>query len=83
ILENSYSPSKELEAKLLKRCKEYLSKWSVPQEFIFRDELPLTQIGKISYVELENEIKEELKIKKSKENKPIFSEDIIDNSYDE
>ncbi|MDR0901092.1 MAG: AMP-binding protein, partial [Methanobrevibacter sp.] len=40
ILENSYSPSKELEAKLLKRCKEYLSKWSVPQEFIFRDELP-------------------------------------------
>ncbi|KZX10015.1 AMP-binding protein [Methanobrevibacter filiformis] len=60
ILEDGCSPSKELEHKLLKRCKEYLSKWSVPQDFVFRDELPLTQIGKISYVDLEKEILDEI-----------------------
>lgn len=64
ILKEGYTESNELKTELLNLCKEYLSKWSIPQEFIFRKELPLTQVGKISYVELENEIINEFEQKK-------------------
>ena len=73
VLENDYEYSKNLENELLARCKEYLSKWSVPREFIFRDELPLTNVGKISYVDLQNEIMAEIE---EKESDSIYPEDI-------
>jgi long-chain acyl-CoA synthetase len=60
ILKDSKIASPELENDLLKWCSKYLSKWSIPQEFVFREELPLTQLGKISYLELQNEIRDEL-----------------------
>lgn len=60
VLEDGYEDSAALEKELLARCKEYLSKWSIPREFIFRQELPLTNVGKISYVDLQNEIMGEI-----------------------
>ena len=60
VLEEKYEQSNELKSKLLERCREYLSIWSTPQEFIFRDELPMTQVGKVSYIKLQNEVLKEL-----------------------
>jgi len=60
VLNENYKESNELESELLKRCREYLSIWSTPQEFVFRDELPLTKVGKVSYIELEKEVLREL-----------------------
>jgi len=60
ILEDGYKQSLALEKELLARCKEYLSKWSIPREFVFRDELPLTKVGKISFLDLQNEIMAEI-----------------------
>ncbi len=73
VLEEGYKYSNALEAELLARCKEYLSKWSIPREFVVRNELPLTNVGKVSYVGLQNEILAELE-----ETKPesIYPEEI-------
>ncbi|MDR2967139.1 MAG: AMP-binding protein [Methanobacteriaceae archaeon] len=71
VLDEKYSESNELESKLLEMCREYLSIWSTPQEFIFRTELPLTQVGKVSYLELQKEVIKELE----------ESDNIIDSIY--
>lgn len=60
VLEDGYKNSSALEKELLARCKEYLSTWSIPREFVFREELPLTNVGKVSYVDLQNEIMDEI-----------------------
>lgn len=75
VLEDGYKYPNDLEKELLARCKEYLSKWSIPREFVFRDELPLTNIGKISYVDLQNEIMAEMEEKASDS---IYSEITIE-----
>jgi len=71
VLEDDYKYSYSLEKELLARCKEYLSKWSIPREFVFRDELPLTKVGKISYIQLQNEIMAEIE---NKNRDSIYSE---------
>jgi len=63
VLEDGYKQSPALEKELLARCKEYLSKWSVPREFVFRNELPLTKVGKISFLDLQKEIMAEIEEK--------------------
>lgn len=73
ILENGYEPSLSLKSDILKHCREYLAKWSSPREFVFRDELPLTKVGKISFTELEKEVQKEIEDK----NKGIFSDNSI------
>jgi len=73
VLEDNYEYSKDLEDELLARCREYLSTWSIPREFVFRDELPLTKVGKVSYIELQNEIMAELE---EAESDTIYPEDI-------
>ena len=74
VLEEGYEKSDELEAELLARCREYLSLWSNPEEFIFRDELPLTKVGKVSYTELEKELIKELE--ESGKNDSLISDDV-------
>jgi long-chain acyl-CoA synthetase len=76
ILKDNYKYSKELESELLATSKEYLSKWSVPREFVFRKKLPLTKLGKISYVDLQKEIMLELE---EKNNDSIYCEGIAIN----
>ncbi|MGI9658590.1 MAG: AMP-binding protein [Gaiellaceae bacterium] len=40
---------------LIEHCRERLIKWSCPREIEFRDELPLTRLGKVDYRALEAE----------------------------
>jgi long-chain acyl-CoA synthetase len=47
--------SKELAKELMNYCQEHLIKWSCPEEIEFRNELPLTLIGKVAYGILEKE----------------------------
>ena len=75
ILNDEYEESHDLRSKLLERCREYLSVWSIPQEFIFRDELPLTQVGKVSYIKLQNEVIKELE-ESSKNMDSIYPDDV-------
>jgi long-chain acyl-CoA synthetase len=80
VLEKGYETSNELQNELLACCKEYLSKFSIPREFIFRDELPLTKVGKISYTELEKEVMNEI----NKDNEPLIPlENIGIDEYEE
>jgi long-chain acyl-CoA synthetase len=44
-----------LAAELIEHCRRELIKWSCPRDVEFRDELPLTKVGKIDYVALERE----------------------------
>lgn len=79
VLEEGFEYSHALEKELLARCKEYLSKWSIPREFVFREELPLTNVGKISYVDLQNEIMAEI----GENNESIYPEIRIDDDEGE
>lgn len=74
VLEEDYKYSSDLENELLVRCKEYLSKWSIPREFVFRKELPLTKVGKIAYADLQKEIMDELE-----EDNSVYSGEIVIN----
>jgi long-chain acyl-CoA synthetase len=40
---------------LIAHCRKDLIKWSCPREIEFRDELPLTLVGKVAYKVLEDE----------------------------
>ena len=42
---------------------ENLAKYTLPYEYEFRTELPKTKVGKISYLELEKEIKKKEEIR--------------------
>ncbi|MDL2247015.1 acyl--CoA ligase, partial [Methanobrevibacter sp. OttesenSCG-928-K11] len=80
VLEKGFKPSKELEKELFTCCREYLSKFSIPREFVFRDELPVTKVGKISYTQLEQEVMDEL----NSNNEPLIPlESIGMEEYDE
>lgn len=45
----------ELAGELIGFCRERLIKWSCPRDVEFRDELPLTRLGKVDFVALERE----------------------------
>ena len=49
----------EVNGEILKDIKEHcnknLAKYMIPKEFVFRDSLPKTIIGKVNYCELEKE----------------------------
>lgn len=59
VLKEGYEKSQETKDSIMKLCREYLAKWSTPREMEFRDELPMTKVGKIAYTELEKEAKGE------------------------
>jgi long-chain acyl-CoA synthetase len=48
----------EIKRELLAHCKKHLIKWSVPRDIEFRQELPSTLVGKVSYTALEREEQE-------------------------
>ena len=37
-------------------CKENLSAYSLPHELIFKEELPVTKMGKTDYISLQHEV---------------------------
>lgn len=44
-----------MKEKILETCRKYLIRWSVPTEIEFRDELPLTMLGKVNFRLLQEE----------------------------
>jgi long-chain acyl-CoA synthetase len=55
ILNEGYSAGPELEEALIAHSRKHINKWSCPRLIEFREELPLTRVGKIAYTELEKE----------------------------
>ena len=54
-LRNGEEPTEEIQASILEHCKKNIAKYAMPREFEYRKELPRTLIGKVAYIELENE----------------------------
>lgn len=54
-LNKEYSASSDLEEELIAHSRKHINKWSCPRLIEFRDELPLTRVGKIAYTVLEKE----------------------------
>ncbi len=51
----------EMEKDIIEHCKKHLILWSCPREIEFREELPLTLVGKVAFNVLEEEELEKLK----------------------
>ena len=52
---SSYENKNELNDKIIETCRKYLIKWSVPTEVEFKDSLPLTNLGKVDFIKLQQE----------------------------
>ncbi len=55
VLKDPSKASREKETEIIEHCRNNLNRWSVPAVVEFRESLPLTRIGKVSFRELENE----------------------------
>lgn len=60
VLKKGYKESEELKESIMNLCRSYLAKWSTPKEIEFRNELPLTKVGKVAYTILEKEAKQKI-----------------------
>ena len=56
VLNNSGADKESVKNKIMDCCRNNLSEYSLPHEIIFRQELPVTNMGKINYLSLEKEI---------------------------
>lgn len=56
VLNNKDADKEAVKEKILECCKNNLSEYSLPHEIIFREELPVTNMGKMDYLSLEKEI---------------------------
>ncbi len=56
VLNNKDADKDAVKEKIMECCKNNLSEYSLPHEIIFRDELPVTNMGKVNYLSLEKEI---------------------------
>jgi len=61
VLKDPAQAGAAMERALIDHCRESLIKWSCPREIEFREEFPMTLVGKIAYKELETEEIEKLK----------------------
>ena len=58
VLKPGIPANDETKETIMKYCKKNISKYALPKEIEFREELPMTNIGKIAYRKLEDEEKE-------------------------
>ena len=58
VLKPGLPANDETKETIMKYCKKNISKYALPKEIEFREELPMTNIGKIAYRKLEDEEKE-------------------------
>ncbi len=56
VLNNKDADKATVKARIMECCRNNLSEYSLPHEIIFRDELPVTNMGKTDYLSLEKEI---------------------------
>ena len=61
VLKDKTKAGPDMEEELIAHCRKDLIKWSCPREIEFRNELPLTLVGKVAYRVLEDEEIERLK----------------------
>ena len=54
-LNKDIKPSDEVKNEILSYCKKHISKFSMPYDIEFRDDLPKTLVGKVNYRKLEEE----------------------------
>ena len=50
-----YFDETAMKDKILETCRKYLIRWSVPKEIEFREQLPLTMLGKVDFRTLQEE----------------------------
>ena len=55
MLRPGKEPSEQIRASILEHCKKNISKYAMPREIEFREELPKTLVGKVAYRVLEEE----------------------------
>ncbi len=55
IMKDKAKATDETSNAIITHCEKMLNKWSVPKIIEFRDELPLTKVGKVNIVALEKE----------------------------
>ena len=67
VLRKGVEPSDKIKEEILDYCKKNISRYGVPKEIEFRDDLPKTLVGKVAYRQLEEEELE--KYQANKENK--------------
>jgi len=58
ILNESYYDAPELTNALIKHCQDKLPEYMIPEEIVYRNELPRTSRGKVDYRELKRESQE-------------------------
>lgn len=61
VLKDKSKATADMEKRLVSHCRENLIKWSCPREIEFRDDLPLTLIGKVDFKILAQEELDKLK----------------------
>jgi len=55
VLRDEIDATDEIKASIIEHCCRNIAKYAMPREFEYRTELPRTMIGKVSYLELEQE----------------------------
>ena len=55
VLKEGYQPTEETEQMIRDYCKANIAAYSKPKDIEFRQELPMTKVGKIAYTVLEEE----------------------------
>ena len=55
VLNDGIKPTAEIKKEIKEYCKKNLSKYMIPKQFVFRESLPKTMIGKVDYKVLEKE----------------------------
>ena len=55
-LNNNDGNKNEIKEKILECCRNNLPEYSIPHEIIFKDKLPMTNMGKMDYLALEKEL---------------------------
>ena len=57
VLKEGYEVNREIKKEIEEYCEKNLAKYMLPKEYVFRESLPKTMIGKVDYRTLENEEK--------------------------
>ena len=55
VLKSDYKANHKIKKEIKEYCEKNLSKYMIPKEFVYRESLPKTMIGKVDYLKLQNE----------------------------
>ena len=55
VLKSEYKENLKLRSEIKEYCEKNLAKYMIPKEFVYRESLPKTMVGKVDYKKLEAE----------------------------